>query len=207
MKQTFNNLPDAKKNRIIKACVDEFCENGYEKSSTEHIIKRAGISKGGLYEYIDSKKELYLYIVNYTYEKLYSYLREKINLEHSPLPEDILDRFKIVSDIAIDFYIDHPEYVKLIVKTYKIHDVEIENKVKNIFTSEFMSIFGTIEDDSIEYDKDRIFDLLMWLLLKTRYDFLVRLDAAHNADEVKKDYQENWEFFFSVLKHGIYKST
>ena len=205
MKQTFNNLPEAKKNRIIKACIDEFCENGYEKSSTENIIKRAGISKGGLYEYIDSKKELYLYIVNYTYEKLYSYLREKVNLAYSPLPDDILDRFKAVSDIAIDFYIEHPEYVKLIVKTYKIHDVEIETKVRNIFSSEFMSIFGTIEDDSIRFDKDRIFDLLMWLLLKTRYDFLIELEEAEDTAGLKKDYQENWEFFFSVLRYGIYK--
>ena len=205
MKQTFNNLPEAKKTRIIKACIDEFCENGYEKSSTENIIKRAGISKGGLYEYIDSKKELYLYIVNYTYEKLYSYLREKVNIEYSPLPNDILDRFKAVSDIAIDFYIEHPEYIKLIVKTYKIHDIEIENKVKNIFSSEFMSIFGTIEDDSIIYDKEKIFDLLMWLLLKTRYDFLIELEEAEDAAELKKDYQENWEFFFSILRNGIYK--
>ena len=205
MKQTFNNLPEAKKNRIIKACIDEFCENGYEKSSTGHIIKNAGISKGGLYEYIDSKKELYLYIVNYTYEKLYSYLREKINLENPSLPDDILDRFKVVSDFAIDFYIEHPEYVKLIVKTYKIIDVEIENKVKNIFTSEFMSIFGTIEENSIGYDKDKIFDLLMWLLLKTRYDFLIELEEAEDTDALKKDYQENWDFFFSVLKNGIYK--
>ena len=205
MKQTFNNLPEAKKTRIIKACIDEFCENGYEKSSTENIIKRAGISKGGLYEYIDSKKELYLYIVNYTYEKLYSYLREKVNIEYSPLPNDILDRFKAVSDIAIDFYIEHPEYIKLIVKTYKIHDIEIENKVKNIFSSEFMSIFGTIEDDSIIYDKEKIFDLLMWLLLKTRYDFLIELEEAEDTAELKKDYQENWEFFFSILRNGIYK--
>ena len=126
MKQTFNNLPEPKKNRIIRACIDEFCEKGYEKSSTESIVKRAGISKGGLYEYIDSKKDLYLFIVNYTYEKLYNYLRKRIAAEHSPLPDDILERFRIVSEIAIDFYIDYPEYVKLIVKTYKILDVDIE---------------------------------------------------------------------------------
>ena len=205
MKQTFNNLPEDKKNRIIKACIDEFCENGYEKSSTDHIIKNAGISKGGLYEYINSKKELYLYIVNYTYEKLYSYLREKINLANSSLPDDVLTRFKVVSDFAIDFYIEHPEYVKLIVKTYKILDVEIERKVKKYFMSEFMSIFGTIEDFSIAYDKDKIFDLLMWILLKTRYDFLIKLEEAEDTDELKKDYQENRDFFFSVLKKGIYK--
>jgi TetR/AcrR family transcriptional regulator len=205
MKQTFNNLPDEKKNRIITACVEEFSKNGYEKSSTESIIKKAGISKGGLYEYIDSKKELYIFIVNYTYEKLYSYLRKKIEAEHTALPSDILDRFKVVSDIAIDFYIEHPEYVKLIVKTYKIHDVDIENRVKNIFSSEFMSIFDSIDNDSVKYDKIQIFDLLMWLLSKTRYDFLIKLDASSDPSELKKDYQDNWDFFFSVLKNGIYK--
>lgn len=205
MKQTFNNLPEEKKNRIITACVEEFCENGYEKSSTESIIKRAGISKGGLYEYISSKKELYLFIVNFTYEKLYSYLRRRIESEHTPLPSDILERFKVVSDIAIDFYIEHPEYIKLIVKTYKIHDIDIENRVKNIFSSEFMSIFDSIENDSVKYDKDRIFELLMWLLSKTRYDFLIQLDASSDPAELKKDYQENWDFFFSILKNGIYK--
>lgn len=205
MKQTFNNLPKEKKNRIITACVEEFCENGYEKSSTENIIKRAGISKGGLYEYINSKKELYLFIVNYTYEKLYSYLRIKIKNEHTALPSDILERFKVVSDIAIDFYIEHPEYIKLIVKTYKIHDIDIENKVKNIFSSEFMSIFGSIDNESVRYNKDRIFELLMWLLSKTRYDFLIKLDASSDPYKLKKDYQENWDFFFSILKNGIYK--
>ena len=205
MKQTFYNLPEVKKNRIITACIEEFSENGYEKSLTENIIRGAGISKGGLYEYIKSKKGLYLFIVNYTYEKLYSYLRKKIASDHSPLPADILDRFKIVSEIAIDFYIDHPECVKLIVKTYKIHDVDIEKRVRETFSSEFMSIFGTVKSDTIKYDKNRIFDLLMWLLLKTRYDFLAEFDSEVNAKELKRDYLDNWDFFFSVLKNGIYK--
>ncbi len=204
MKKTFENLPEAKKERIISACIEEFCENGYEKSTTDNIVKKAGISKGGLYEYTESKKELYIFIVMYTYEKLYNYLRNKVDGMQKELPADILDRFKIISDFAINFYIDHPEYVKMIVKTYKIHDVEIEKEVRNIFNSQFMTIFGNIDGSNLRYDKDRIFDLLMWLLLKTRYDFLVELDYVNDLNALKQDYIANWEFFLNVLRNGIY---
>lgn len=204
MKKTFENLPETKKERIISACIEEFCENGYEKSTTDNIVKKAGISKGGLYEYTESKKDLYIFIVKHTYEKLYNYLRNKVDGMEKELPADILDRFKIISDIAINFYIDHPEYVKMIVKTYKIHDVEIEKEVRNIFNSQFMTIFGNIDGSNLRYDKDRIFDLLMWLLLKTRYDFLVELDYVNDLNALKQDYIANWEFFLNVLKNGIY---
>ncbi|MDX9800508.1 MAG: TetR/AcrR family transcriptional regulator [Spirochaetia bacterium] len=205
MKKTFENLPDAKKQRIISACIEEFSENGYEKSTTDNIVGKAGISKGGLYEYTESKKDLYIYIVTHTYEKLYNYLRQKAERMESQLPSDILDRFRIVSEFAIDFYIDYPEYVKMIVKTYKIHDVEIEKEVRDIFNSQFMTIFGNIDGSSLRYDKGRIFDLLMWLLLKTRYDFLVELDHVNDLDALKQDYITNWAFFLGVLKNGIYR--
>ena len=80
-----------------------------------------------------------------------------------------------------------------------------KKQVRDTFSSEFMTVFGTIEGDTLKYDKNRIFDLLMWLLLKTRYDFLIELDSAVNTEELKRDYLENWAFFFSVLKSGIYK--
>ncbi len=205
MKKTFENLSEDKKNRIISACIEEFCENGYEKSTTENIIKKAGISKGGLYEYTESKKDLYVYIVKYTYEKLYSYLREKVSEGYEKLPSDILDRFKIISDFAIDFYIDYPEYIKMIVKTYKIYDIDVEKEVRNIFNSQFMTVFGDIDAENLLYDKDRIFDMLMWLLLKTRYDFLVEFDYVNDKAALKNDYLDNWDFFLNVMRNGIYR--
>ena len=51
MKRTFENLPVEKKERILQACIHEFGEHGYDGSSVDRVIKRAGISKGGLYEY------------------------------------------------------------------------------------------------------------------------------------------------------------
>lgn len=45
---------------IIRAAVDEFIEKGYEKTSVESIALRAGVSKGGVYYYFQSKDEILL---------------------------------------------------------------------------------------------------------------------------------------------------
>ncbi len=204
MKPTFQNLPEEKKSKIIDACIAEFGEFGYAKSSTDRIIKRAGISKGGLYEYISRKEELFLFIVDYTYRQLYGYLEQRIHEQGIALPEDILERVRLVSELAIDFYLDHPQYVYLIVKTYQLYDESLEKSTKTIFIEQFLHIFGDADFSRVQYDKDRVVDLIMWLLLKTRYDFLIELKYNKDPGEVKRNYLKNWDFYLSILRTGIY---
>ena len=205
MKQTFDNLPPQKKERIIRACIDEFSEKGYERSSTEGIIRRAGISKGALYEYTSSKEELFLFITNYTYGRLYSYLRARVGKEIQRLPSDILKRLRVISELAIDFYLEFPEFVHFIVRTNEISDEPLEEKVKETFLANFLDLFGDIETGSLRFEKDDILDLSMWLLLKTRTDFLMELRKERDKTKIKDDYLNNWDFYLSVMRNGIYR--
>jgi len=205
MKRTFDNLQSEKKDRIIRACIEEFSEKGYERSSTAGIIKRAGISKGGLYEYTSSKEELFLFIVDYTYGKLYDYLRVKSETDLIKLPSDILKRLRVVSELAIDFYLEFPEFVHLIVRTHELSDEELERKVAATFQSNFIDIFGDIETEGLKFDKEKILELAMWLLLKTRYDFLLEIRTERDERKIKEDYLANWDFYLSVMRSGIYR--
>lgn len=45
----FINLEAEKRERIINAALKEFAQKGYDKASTNEIIKEAGISKGSLF--------------------------------------------------------------------------------------------------------------------------------------------------------------
>ncbi|MDP4090251.1 MAG: TetR/AcrR family transcriptional regulator, partial [Bacillota bacterium] len=65
MHTAFEKLPEEKREAIIAICIEEFANNGYENTSTDVITSRAGISKGILFHYFKSKKNLYLYIMNY----------------------------------------------------------------------------------------------------------------------------------------------
>ena len=44
---------------IIDAALDIFVEHGYAASRLDDIAKKAGISKGSLYRYFDSKADLF----------------------------------------------------------------------------------------------------------------------------------------------------
>lgn len=206
MKETFDNLSEKKKQRVIKACIEEFGEYGYDSSSMDGIIKRAGISKGGLYEYVSSKEELFKFIVDYTYTSLYNYLKERVSAEVKVLPSDLLDRLKLVSELAIDFYIDNPEFVQLIVRTSSLANEKIAMDVQDIFEKHFLELFGDADISKLRYSKERILELSMWLLLKTRYDFLKEIKSEVDPAKIKEDYMENWDFFLGTMRSGVYSS-
>ncbi|HOV07609.1 MAG TPA: TetR/AcrR family transcriptional regulator [Spirochaetota bacterium] len=203
MKPAFFNIAEIKRETIIKACISEFGEYGYEKSSTDRIIRLANISKGGLYEYISSKEELFLYITEFVFQGLYSFIRNKLEGRQN-IPEDILERFRIVSEIAIDFYIANPSYIKFIVTTGRLNDPSLEKKVKAIFAKQFNTVFGNVSEKNLRYDKAKITEMLIWLLAKTRDDFLHAMEQSNNTKKLKKIYLENWDFYLSILKTGIY---
>lgn len=58
IKQTFYNLPEEKRKRVVSAVIAEFSESEDEKISINRIIKRAGISRGSFYQYFDDKVDL-----------------------------------------------------------------------------------------------------------------------------------------------------
>jgi len=205
LKKTFEHLSSERKEEIINACILEFGLHGYEKTTTDSIIQRIGISKGGLYEYISSKRELFVYVVTYTYTKLYDYLQRRIRKRDTALPKDLLDRVHLVSSYAIDFYIEHPGFVSLIVRTYQIADDDLAKELEAVFKNRYLDIFGDASEVNLRFGRDKIIDMLMWLLLKTRYEFLREMKSGKGISEIRKDYMENWDFYISIMRSGVYR--
>lgn len=204
MKPAFQNISSEKKQRIIQSCIVEFGAQGYDHCSLDHIIKNAGISKGGLYEYINSKEDLFLFIVSYCFNELYNFIESRLAQLKSTMPADILERFRLVSGIAIDFYLDHIEIITFIVKSYYLSDPALLKNVQKIFMERFSRIFDFDQDKTMK-DNEQIIDLLQWLLIKTRNDFLWQFNSGKSKDTLKLSYLKEWEFYFSVLQSGIYK--
>jgi TetR/AcrR family transcriptional regulator len=64
----FLNLDKEKQDRIINAAIKEFAEKGYDRASTNEIVKEAGISNGLLFHYFQNKKQMFLFLFDYCYE-------------------------------------------------------------------------------------------------------------------------------------------
>lgn len=63
----------SKREQILAAAAEVFNETGYHSARVEDIATRAGIGKGTVYEYFDSKRQLFEESIFYVLEK---YLRE-----------------------------------------------------------------------------------------------------------------------------------
>lgn len=76
-KQTFFNLPDEKRQRIVDLAMDEFAVQPYSKASLSNVVARAGIAKGSMYQYFEDKRDLFTYLINLAAEKKMTYIRDQ----------------------------------------------------------------------------------------------------------------------------------
>ena len=77
-------------------------------------------------------------------------------------------------------------------------------QIKEIFRRHFLDLFGDVEIESLGYPKEQILELAMWMLLKTRMDFLLEIKTERDPKRIKTDYRKNWDFYLEILKNGIY---
>lgn len=96
--QAFMNLTEEKRQAIINAALREFSLNNYATASTNKIVSNANISKGILYHYFGSKKNLYLFLYDYTTTKFSEALNRQIDLAEP----DIFKRYEQIMKIKID---------------------------------------------------------------------------------------------------------
>lgn len=61
--KTFQNLTQDKKEAVVRESLREFALHGYEIASLSNVITRLGLAKGSFYRYFESKKALYLFLL------------------------------------------------------------------------------------------------------------------------------------------------
>ena len=61
------SMEPEKRQRVLNAAMEEFVK-GFKTASTDEIVKKAGISKGLLFHYFGTKKDLYGYLCEYALE-------------------------------------------------------------------------------------------------------------------------------------------
>ena len=88
--KTFNNLAKEKQEAIIEIALKEFIAHDYDSASLNQIINEIGIAKGSFYRYFDSKRDLYLYLIDYCLDKKFEYVSKYISASY----DDIFEKFK-----------------------------------------------------------------------------------------------------------------
>ncbi len=69
---------------IFEAALQCFTETGYAATTMDSIAAKATISKGGMYHYFSSKKELFLNLFRYRMRKYFEEMKSYLKKEDSP---------------------------------------------------------------------------------------------------------------------------
>jgi AcrR family transcriptional regulator len=110
-KQTFFNLDDEKKNRIIEAAIDEFSQNNFHKASVTNIIDKADIASGSFYQYFEGKEDLFKYIVEIVSRRKLEYIDQEILT--NPTQLSFFEFLREVYRGGIEFAKENPRLVSI----------------------------------------------------------------------------------------------
>lgn len=94
--------------KLLDAALKLFAEKGFHATTTEAIAKSAGLSKGLLYNYFDSKEALLEGVVMRAMDEGHEILAELDTIEGTR------DKFRFFVNYTFDFYRDRLEYFKLL---------------------------------------------------------------------------------------------
>ena len=135
-KKTFYNLPEDKRDRILKIAIAEFASEPYEMASISDIVRKAEIAKGSFYQYFADKKDLYQYLIELGNT-------EKVNLMKdlpAPNPDaDLFGYFHWLFQSTVYFEIKHPQLARIIYRAFmeEVPFPEITEELRRRGTTQF----------------------------------------------------------------------
>ncbi|AEF18127.1 MULTISPECIES: TetR/AcrR family transcriptional regulator [Thermoanaerobacterium] len=207
MYESFENLSDEKRNRIIEASLREFSEKGYMRASTNEIVKNAGISKGLLFHYFKSKKNLFLYLFDRIVDEFVAAFYEFIDDSSS----DIFDRLMSWTMVKFRLYYRKPlEYRFLTVSIYDSPE-EIKDDILKRYeriSSEVMKKFMENLDLSRfrkDVDINRSLSFIMTSIEAIGNNYIKMYN--HDIDRLIADKDkiiDDLKSCINMLKYGIY---
>lgn len=189
----FDNLPDEKRITILNAGLLCFSRNGYKKSSINDIANEAGVSKASIFYYFGNKENLFLYLCDYTFEKLASVNNEEI--------VDLFEETLKVMKNKLMTEAKHPamyDFLEL-VRSQKFDDEKIYAKIDFELAKKCTTLFKNIDIKKLkdEYDVDTAINLVSWVAMSCQSQYNTTLTYEEIYQEIKK--------YLDILKVAIYK--
>lgn len=210
MYKKFEVLSEEKQIRIINSAFNEFAHKQFKEASTDEIAMNAGISKGALFQYFSTKKQLYLYIYNYGYEVLLNEMFGQIDFANP----DLLGRLKDSITVKMSLYCKYPTLFDFILYSYTkerdnnikaLANIELETRSYEMYAKMYTNIDYSLFKD--EFNAQHVVSIIIWTL----EGYANRESAKLNQEGLSIDKYEQWikevDAFIDTLKKAFYKEV
>lgn len=197
-KDTFNNLDDVKREKIIAAAKIEFLNNPLRKARVSNIVTAAKIPRGSFYQYFEDLDDLYYYIVDKVFNEIFD-----AGFRYSEMTNDLFEFAKI------SFEFDYRGFKKESRHKY-MHNVfrsiagnveylEIFNKKRINYIED---ILDRLDLSNIKYEK-REDHIKMYQMIQDLKISVIKKTMLNNFSKEEAFTEFLW--YLDILKNGLLK--
>lgn len=203
----FMSLDPQKQKRIINAALKEFAENGYKKASTNKIVEEAGIGKGMLFYYFESKQNLYNYLINYSINLIERNYYNLIEVNEC----DVLKRLEKTTRVKMQFIKRYPYIMDFFTTIYLEKFDKLNEKFKcrmdELQRKITLDVYGNIDVSLFREDIDPQSALKIIRRSVSGYDEEIQ-SLLRNKNLKSINFKPIWEELdehLTTLKNAFYK--
>ncbi len=204
----FEALSEEKRLRIINSALEEFSLRQFKNASTDAIAKNAGISKGALFQYFGSKRQLFQYVYKYACDTLAKEIWAKVDLSNP----DILERLKGIFMLKMSLYRKYPSLFAFLLNAYaRETDEEIRELIKEDFDSQksgaYSKIFENIDYGKIRkgFDPEKVVSIIIWAMEGYSNTEAAKLKSEDISMEKYRHWLKELDLFIYTFRKAFYE--
>ena len=187
----------------MNAAMKQFVQSGYERASTNEIVKDANISKGSLFNYFHNKKDLYFYLIEHAI-KVIDGIYDEIDWSE----RDLFKRIGQVGLIKLKIQQKYPlvfDFLQSIVQE-QAGEVkqDIEHIRSSILNNGLNKIYENIDMSKFreEVDPQKALHILNWTMVGFAELQIKKIGSFEN---VGMELIHEWNSYSEMLKRCFYK--
>lgn len=165
-KQRLERERKQRRNDIIHTAEKSFIDQGYDKTMVDQIALKAGYSKATIYNYFDSKDDLFIAVVSKAFEKMFQIMEDTFN---DPNVEyDLLT----LGNTYLAFVEEYPDYAGL------FESGRLSLAIGKMITKEEANQTLTESEQEFRYHQLKIEKLMIKVITETmkKSDIQAKLD-------------------------------
>jgi len=199
--ENFLSLPEDKQKTIRNSALKVFGENGYKKASVKDIADEADISKSMVFHYFGTKKDLYLYLVDYCSKVLTGPLTSI----QKDLPRDYFERMKVATEKQMGVLKDEPFFLKFLTSMLSESDPEISKELQTYrdYAATFQSSYALDDMDFSKFKEDVDLKVVLRMMVWMAEGF--SRNVSLESEEALDKYIDQFNEAVELLRSNLYK--
>jgi AcrR family transcriptional regulator len=199
--ENFLSLPEDKQKTIRNSALKVFGENGYKKASVKDIADEADISKSMVFHYFGTKKDLYLYLVDYCSKVLTGPLTSI----QKDLPRDYFERMKVATEKQMGVLKDEPFFLKFLTSMLSESDPEVSEELQTYrdYAATFQSSYALDDMDFSKFKDDVDLKVILRMMVWMAEGF--SRNVSLESEEALDKYIDQFNEAVELLRSNLYK--